>query len=476
MAGYDEDSLKRIREEEEALLLEVAAEEAARKGKKQRTLLPATAPATTTATSASASSAVTSEAPTLPWFLRELVVEPTEPAEELPLMTWEQAMGFAARAEGVPGPRNAPRPTYLKCLEDLHAYVKNWKQAEAPLHLIGDVGSGKTSLLKALGKFLKLEVELLHDMFLDPPTQSVLEQLGTCGLAKTHKLWVVEHYDTLSPQWLQALKRKGFAAMMKTGCVVLTSWTSSKQKPSNALELTAWTADTKLKFLKQPCIQDFLGFPLSVQATKFILEEAGESLCGSLASAQVWGAALRDKRSREDDECAPPPVNVRILLEESFTMRWNVPRTLTLEASDIDLSLDLLQELCPSAAAVGRCDIVHTANQLHILSTLDLVSRTCPDACRTVLSQRMLQQSTLKTSTASLSRFTSGTLVPLPQRLISLARTKPSALALDQAVLKSRDMLSESTEHLRDTRRFHEDVQFFTLASGQKWVSAFKTK
>jgi tRNA A37 threonylcarbamoyladenosine biosynthesis protein TsaE len=391
-------------------------------------------------------------------------------------MTWEQAMTFAARVEGMPGPRNAPRPTYLKCLEDLHTYVKNWKKAEAPLHMIGDVGSGKTSLLKALGRFLKLEVELLHDMFLDPPTQAVLEQLGTCGLAKTHKLWVVEHYDTLSPQWLQALKRKGFADMMRTGCVVLTSWTSSKQKPANALELTAWSADTKLKFLKLPCIQAYLGFPMSVQATKFVLEEAGESLCGALASAQVWGAKLSDKQAREDDECAPPPVNVRILLEESFTMRWNVPRTLTLEASDIELSLDLLQELCPSAAAVGRCDIVHTARQLDVLSTLDLVSRVSPEACRTVLGQRMLQRSTLAASTASLSRFSSGTLLPLPQRLVSLARAKPSAVALDQTVLKCRGMIGDTREHLRDTRRFHEDVQFFTLAAGQKWVSAFKTK
>jgi tRNA A37 threonylcarbamoyladenosine biosynthesis protein TsaE/BMFP domain-containing protein YqiC len=464
MAGYDDESLKRIREEEEALLREVEAEEAARKTKKQKTLVPVTS-----------TPSPPQQPVDIPWFLRELVEPPPSEPEAL-LMTWEQALTFAARVEGMPGPRNAPRPPYLKCLEDLQTYVKNWKQAEAPLHLIGDVGSGKTSLLKSLGRFLKLEVELLHDIFLDPPTQSVLEQLGTCGLTRTPKLWVVEHYDTLSPQWLQALKRKGLAAMMKTGCVVLTSWTSSKQKPANALELTAWSADTKLKFLKQPCIQTHLGFPLSVQATKFILEEAGESLCGSLASALVWGSTLSDKRAREDDDCAPPPVNVRILVEESFTMRWNVPRTLTLEASDIELSLDLLQELCPSAASVGRCDIAHTARQLHVLSNLDLVSRTCSDVCRTVLSQRMLQRATLEASTSSLSRFSSGTLIPLPQSLVSLSKAKPSALALDQTVLKCRGMLEEGTEHLRDTRRFHEDVQFFSMAAGQKWVSSFKTK
>jgi tRNA A37 threonylcarbamoyladenosine biosynthesis protein TsaE len=457
MAGYDDESLKRIRDEEIALMLEVEEEECARKSKKQKTLID-----------------VQVSQP-LPWFLCELTQAPVVEPEPL-LLTWEQAMVFAARVEGMPGPRNAPRPTYLKCLEDLHAYVKNWKKAEAPLHLFGDVGCGKTSLLKALGRFLKLDVELLHEIFLEPPTQSVLEQLGTCGLTKTYKLWVVEHYDTLSPQWLQALKRKGFAAMMKTGCVVLTSWTSSKQKPSNALELTSWSADSKLRFLKQSCIQAFLGFSLSVQATKFVLEEAGENLCGALASAQVWGSKLADKQAREDDECAPPPVNARILVEESFTMRWNVSRELTLDASDIEISLDLVQELCPSAAAVGRCDIAHTARQLDELSSLDLVSRVCPDACRTVISQRMLQRSTLASSTASLSRFSSGTLIPLPQRLITLSKTKPSAIALDQAVLRSRDMLREGTEHLRDTRRFHEDVQFFALASGQKWVSAFKTK
>ena len=400
--------------------------------------------------------------------------EKSQGGEEL-MQDWAQCITFAGRAEATPGVRNAQRPSYLKCLQDLCAYVLSWKDKRKPLHLVGEIGCGKTSLLRALALHCKMEVEFLQEMFLESPTHDVIEQLGSQGLERHPKLWVIEHYDTLTPQWRQALKSKGFANMLKTGCVIMTSWPSSKQPSPNTLELTPWTTDTKMKFLKT------LVPKFSHKEVAYLLGESGDCMYGALECAKLWGKSLgaqvlASTPSEDTEYCPLPPVNLRLLLEESFTDRWSTARSLALETCDNELSLELLQELSVGAAFQGRCDISSLSQQLDTLSHLELASRKCPDVVKSVMCQRLVQKQTLAGSRVSMSKFSSGTLIPLPQALLNIGRARTSARSMDELVLESRDVSEETTEHLRDTCKNLEDVQLYAQASGRKWISPFKTK
>jgi hypothetical protein len=482
---YDEQELKRIQDEEAEYARK--AEERKKKRRVQGTLgAPAPAPPTLNPTVSVSMSqepvAHLQEPPPpahVPWYLLA-AQEACKEVQEVPLvrgeMEWAETIAFASRAEATPGVRNAQRTSYLKCLQDLCAYVLSWQKDKSvkPLHLVGEIGCGKTSLLIALAEHCKLEVQLLQEVFLDPPSHDVIEQLGSQGLNRHPKLWVIEHFDTLTPQWRQALKRKGFSNMLRTGCIIMTSWPSSKQPSPNTLDLTPWTTDSKIKFLKT------IRPHHSVKDIEYLLGESGDSMYGALECAKLWGSSLSNHVQacvlKEDSEyIPPPPVNLRLLLEESFTDRWSTARSLALETCDNELSLDLLQELTVGAAFQGRCDISCVAQQLDSLSHFDLATRKCPDLTKTVICQRLIQKQTLLNSRVSMSKFSTGTLIPLPQALLNVGKARTSAKAMDDLVLDARDF-GEEVEQSRDTCKNLDDVQLFALASGRKWVSPFKTK
>jgi tRNA A37 threonylcarbamoyladenosine biosynthesis protein TsaE len=524
---YDEKELRRIQEEEEEYARK--AEERKKKRKVQSTLglpavpsasmsnlpvatvsrLPAMAPVSRlpanippafvvrapgnipekSETSMTAAASSTTHTAHIPWYLaaarQNMECQQQTKGEEINAeqhsssakLDWAQCIAFAGRVDGTPGIRNSQRPSYLKCLQDLCAYVLSWQKDKRvkPLHLVGEIGCGKSALLSALADHCKLTVQFLQEVFLDPPTHDVLEQLCSQGLDRQSKLWVIEHFDTLTPQWRHALKSKGFSNMLKSGCVIMTSWPSSKQPAPNTLELTPWTTETKIKFLKT------LEPHLSLKEIAYLLGESGDCMHGALEGAKMWGTSLgaqvlASMPSEDSEYCPPPPVNIRLLLEESFTDRWSSARSLALDTCDNELSLDLLQELSTGAAFQGRCDISSLAQQLDTLSHLDLASRKCPEVIKAVMCQRLVQKQTLKNSRVSMSKFSSGTLIPLPQSLLNLGRARTSAKSMDDLVLESRDVSQETTEHLRDTCKNLDDVQLFAQASGRKWISPFKTK
>jgi hypothetical protein len=259
--------------------------------------------------------------------------------------------------------------------------------------------------------------------------------------------------------------------MLKSGPIILTAWPSDKQKPEHSLELSAWTTESKLAFLRTQ------GF--TEKSSKFLLQESGSefgvSICGALECAKVWGTDLAKRASLEEgEESSAPPINLRLLLEESFTTRWSATRSLALETYDLELSLGIVQEMAVSASSVGKTDIDLLASQLDHLSAMDLAQRRCSDIPSWFVHDRVIQQQTLKKAKASMSKFTSGTLVPLPQSLIQLAKKKSSLQMYQDALLKSRHMDTEATEHLRDTRTHADEVEVFMRASGLKWKSPFK--
>lgn len=424
------------------------------------------------------------------WFLD--FVEEGKPETVEAEGAWIQAMTFANKVQIDLSTRSASRQSYAKCLEDLRNHVQQWKAKTAPsktdsgktpgktpgktgsmshpLMLIGEIGCGKTWLLHALANHLHMDIECLQDIFMDPPSSSVLEQLGTKGFSLRPKLWVVEHYDMLTPQWTAALK-KTFPAMLKSGPIILTAWPCDKQKPEHSLELSAWTTESKLAFLRTQ------GF--TEKSSKFLLQESGSefgvSICGALECAKVWGRDLAKRASLEEgEESSAPPINLRLLLEESFTTRWSATRSLALETYDLELSLGIVQEMAVSASSVGKTDIDLLASQLDHLSAMDMAQRRCSDIASWFVHDRVIQQQTLKKAKASMSKFTSGTLVPLPQSLIQLAKKKSSLQMYQDALLKSRHMDTEATEHMRDTRTHADEVEVFMRASGLKWKSPFK--
>ncbi len=403
-----------------------------------------------------------------PWFL-DFMGSHKEPEQSLST-EWSQAITFATKVQIDLSTRCSSRQSYSKCLEDLKDHAQKWKSNQFPLVLIGEIGCGKTWLLTALAAHLQMDIECLQDIFLDPPSSAVLEQLGTRGFSLRPKLWVVEHFDMLTPQWTAALK-KTFSAMLKSGPVFLTQWPDSKQKPERSLELSSWTTDSKLAFLRTQ------GF--NEKSSKFLLQESGSefgvSICGALECAKVWGTDLARRASLlEGEESCSPPINLRLLLEESFTTRWTQTRSLALETYDLELSLGIVQEMAVSAASVGKTDISLLAYQLDHLSSMDLAQRRCSDIASWFVHDRVVQQQTLRKAKSSMSKFTSGTLVPLPQSLLQLAKKKSSLQTYQDAMLKSRHMDTEATEHLRDTRTHSDEVEIFMRASNLKWKSPFK--
>ena len=393
-------------------------------------------------------------APPVPWYLQHLEAPTTK---DEPLVTWSSILAFASRVELQTGPKLIHRTTYMQTLENLVDLIKQWKTAKQPIKLIGDLGCGKTTILGALAHHLDLEAEFLHEIFLESPNWSVLEQFKSKGLGKT-KLWVIEHFDTLTPQWIQALKKNGFDNMLKTGPVILTAWPSSKPKTSlPTVELSEWTFDTKLRLLKH------IKPHLSLSAAKFLLAES-VYIPTALEASQLWGNACNEYIEQED--LAAPSVNHRLLIEESFSDRWNDRRKAALDTCDTDLTLSLVQEMTVGASAQGRCEIKDVARHLDSLSFMDLTLRTGGEACKEILSSRLLQAHILNSSKVSLAIFSSGSLLPIPQALVFVGKKRVKLQANNDLIRKCR-VFDE------DTRTFAEDAQLFIQASKLKYVSPY---
>jgi len=430
MSEYSEDALKRIRHQQEEL-------EARKRQRKQRGLV-------------AVPDAVVPDVVQVPWFLQGMDIESAPPSE--PEFTWPFLTSFASRVQLQTSPKLVQRSSYSKSLDDLYALVTQWKTTRQPIFLFGELGCGKTTLLCALAHSLGMEAEFLHEIFLDSPSQ--LDHYATKSLGKP-RLWVVEHFDLLSTQWIQALKKHGFSTLLKTGPVIVTSWPTSKPKPKLYIELGEWTFDSKLRLLKH------IKPNLSLDALKFLLSES-IYVPTALEAAKIWGAKHFERE--ETEELAAPSVNLRLLLEESFTDRWDERRKAALESCDLDLTLSLVQEMTVGASVQGRCSIESLTTHLDTLSALDVSSRTTSEACTEVMSSRLIQRQLLRESKISLAKFSSGSLIPLPQSLLFKAKARTKSASMHDSVKKNGGV---------DTRKFAEDTQLFIQASGEKYLSPY---
>lgn len=429
MSEYSEDALKRIRLQEEAL-------EARKRQRKQKSLVQP----------------VEDSAPVQqPWFLQGIEVAPTSSEPEF---SWSFLTSFATRVQLQTSPKLVQRTSYSKSLDDLYAMVTQWKKLKQPIYLFGDIGCGKTTIIKALAHALDMEAEFLQDIFLESPTKSVLEQFMTKSFGKS-RIWVIEHFDLLSTQWIQVLKKHGFSTLLKSGPVILTSWPTSKPKPLSSIELGEWTFESKLRLLKH------IKPDLTLDALKFLLSES-IYIPTALEAAKVWGT--RHFEQELGEELAAPSVNLRLLIEESFTDRWDERRKAALESCDLDLTLSLVQEMTVGASTQGRCSIEPLTKHLDTLSALDVSSRTTSEACSEIMSSRLIQGQLLKESKISLAKFSSGSLIPLPQALLFKSKARTKSAAMHDSVKKNGGV---------DTRKFAEDTQLFIQASGEKYLSPY---
>jgi hypothetical protein len=399
--------------------------------------------------------------------------------------TWKDIYEFSERVTFVNGPRNQFRSQKFSFLLDsLKEYVENWKTQTLPLMLQGETGTGKTRCLQLLGKFLEFDCIFLHDIFLDAMSREELKErlagLGSRGLNCSKKLWVVEHYDTLSDVQ-KTLLHGAFPGMMKTGPIVCTSWMTSSQPSARFtyLEFLPWANASKTKFLTMSWSPD-----LKPDVLKRILRESGENIASAYALAQLWTSTTQGNGNKvhttqthektEDighEDTAYIPVNLRTLMEESFSDRWCPARSLALEAGEPEITVQLLQEMIPMALVQGRCrnDLQELSRSLDFFSTMDSTVGYNAGAYKAVMEKRLLQNSIKSKATFSLEKFNSGSLLPIPQSFIS--RSKGTS---------TRNLNRETIQNCRggpaDTRSWSEDIQLFLQASKKPWKSPFSIK
>lgn len=394
--------------------------------------------------------------------------------------SWHDIYTFSETVTFVNGPRNQFRSQKFSLLLDtLKDYVESWKTQKLPMMLQGETGSGKTRCLQLLGSYLDLDVIFLHDIFLDAMTREELKErlagLGSRGLNCSKKLWVVEHYDTLSEQQ-KSLLHGAFPGMMKTGAIVCTSWMSSSQPSARFthLEFLPWTTASKTKFLKMgwsPAL-------LQSKVLKRILRESGENIASAYALAQLWTSRLpkqstsaEEVQVSQEEDTAYIPVNLRTLMEESFSDRWCSSRSLALEAGEPEITVQLLQEMIPMALMQGRCrnDMQELCKSLDFFSTMDSSVGYSAVAYKAVMEKRLLQNSIRGQAASSLEKFNSGSLMPIPQSFVSRSKG-----------ISTRNLSRETIQKCRgfpqDTRSWKEDIQLFLQASKKPWKSPFSIK
>ena len=399
--------------------------------------------------------------------------------------TWKDIYEFSETVSFVNGPRNQFRSQkFSSLLDTLRTYVEQWKLQKLPLMLQGETGSGKTRCLQLLGSFLGFECICLHDIFLDAMSRDELKErlagLGSKGLNCTKKLWVVEHYDTLT-EIQKNLLHGAFPSMMKCGAIVCTSWMSSAQPSAKFLylEFLPWTTASKTKFLKQEWSPPLF----KTLFWKRILRESGENISSAYSLAQLWASPTSDPTAKKyqtasdadsesfEEDVAYIPVNLRTLKEESFSDRWCPSRSLAIEAGEPELTVQLLQEMIPMAIMQGRCknDVKELSRSMEFFSAMDSTVGYNAGAYKTVMEKRLLQNSIRKLATSSLEKFSSGSLLPIPQSFVSRSKgTSTQKL--------NRDAIHECRGRPADTRSWGEDMQLFLQASKKPWKSPYSIK
>lgn len=388
--------------------------------------------------------------------------------------SWLDIYTFSSQVRFIPGPRNQYRKeTFQTLLDTLKDYVKNWKSQSLPLILNGETGNGKTRCLQLLAKDLHLECICLHEVFIEQYTREEFKEkllgFASRGLNCASKLWVIEHIDSLNEQ-LKILLLQAIPSMMKTGAVVCTAWPNSKEpsKKFRHLEFFPWTTSSKLEFLQQ----DWCPARLR-KWSNMALKESGENISSALCLSQLWStSAIASANQKEDSDETHSyiPVNIRTLLEDSFTERWCSMRSMAVESNDIELSVQILQEMIPLALVQGRCkqDMQNLVKSLNTLSYMDSLGYSASTSIKTIIEQRLLQNGVRNTATSSLEKFNSGSFLPIPASFMHKST---------KTMKRIRESIGEcKTPETFDTRYYEEDLELFLKANKKQWKSPYSIK
>jgi hypothetical protein len=217
---------------------------------------------------------------------------------------------------------------------------------------------------------------------------------------------------------------------------------------------------------------------LQSKVLKRILRESGENIASAYALAQLWTSRLpKQSTSAEEvqvsheEDTAYIPVNLRTLMEESFSDRWCSSRSLALEAGEPEITVQLLQEMIPMALMQGRCrnDMQELCKSLDFFSTMDSSVGYSAVAYKAVMEKRLLQNSIRGQAASSLEKFNSGSLMPIPQSFVSRSKGTSTRNL-------SRETIQKCRGFPQDTRSWSEDIQLFLQASKKPWKSPFSIK
>jgi hypothetical protein len=222
---------------------------------------------------------------------------------------------------------------------------------------------------------------------------------------------------------------------------------------------------SKKLFLQESWCPAFLAQPKIMQR---LLKEGGENISKTLSLAQLWKTTLINTGEEEEDSYVP--VNLRSLLEESFSERWCTARSMALEAGETELTSQLLQEMIPMALAQGRCksDVEFMSKSMEYFSCIDSTVGYSSSAYKCIMEQRLLQNLIRKSASSSLEKFNSGSLLPIPQNFIFKSKFNSTEKSARQTIHQCRGS--------SDTRAYAEDLQLFLQASKKPWKSPFAIK
>jgi hypothetical protein len=205
------------------------------------------------------------------------------------------------------------------------------------------------------------------------------------GLFRRERLWVIEHYDTIS-KTSRTIILKHWKKLQSSGVVFATSWPLEENLADlkvRALQLDEWDLASKVMFMTTFS-------PLDEDNCLKALRFSGGNICAAFSGAQT---------ALFTDQMVFPPANLRVIIEDSLCAN-STPNTLQMiRESDEDVCLSLLQESIVEAACFNKgCPKPHSqirpcassiqnlSKCMDALSACDILSRNAPKASESMIS------------------------------------------------------------------------------------------
>lgn len=360
------------------------------------------------------------------------------------------------------GDKLARTPVVL--LDTLQTYASKWKSSK-PILLCGESSCGKTSMLRALSSYLKMECVFVHADSYEELKESIIGSTAH-GLTQETSMWVIEHWDLMDAR-CKDLVRKCIQKGIQ-GPVFLTSnldnyrpHKNSKADPPFQI-VTVWPWEVSL----QKELLYTLQVPRTLEEYTAALHQCSGSLGAALSMLQAGSVGKKDI----------PPHNLRFLIEDIMCDRTSPIKSTTASENDVDTCLSLVQEMIPSSLAWSA------SKSCHLMASLLDAASFCDSTCSKLYNTECMGLTLATIATVCSSKpgktvYESGRLQPLPAS-ISLHKKTVESKSVKKELLQLRKMVSldyEEEFHASkyDVRNFEEDADYFRLARG-KPVFTFK--